>query len=272
MASKQELKARLKSIKTIKKITNAMQMIANAKLFKTKKEMLKNKEYANELYDVVCEIVQSYPNLESQYLALNQNSVTLYIVYSSDLGMCGGYNSKIQSYLKQHIKEQDQIILIGKKAKKEFRQHKILNSYSSDNFDFNCAKEIGELAIKLFLDQVIGQVIVVYTEFVNNMTFEPTSVILLPFKAQKTKFNSELLFEPDPLSIIEELIPLMVNNMIYTTYLRSKSSEHGARRFAMEKASDNALELEEKITLKYNQTRQQAITQEITEIVAGSNN
>lgn len=273
MASQQLLKQRIKSIKVINKITKAMQMIASAKLVKMRKQLNENLSYANGIKEVVDDIIFNAKGIENKFLKENKSNRSFVICFSNDLGMCGSYTSKLNNYLKNKLKDDDIFVLVGYKSFSLFENRNLLSTYDSDSFKHNNALEIGNVALSKFLSKEVGSIKIIYTEFINNMNFEPKEICLLPYENNKDrkKTKQEIIFEPNVDDILNNLIPLMLNNLIYSTYLRSKTSEQAARRLAMENASDNAEELKEELTLTYNQARQQAITQEITEIVAGSN-
>lgn len=273
MANQQLLKQRIKSIKVINKITKAMQMIASAKLVKMRKQLNENLSYANGIKEVVDDILFNVRGVENKFLKEINNQRNFVICFSNDLGMCGAYTSKLNNFLKSKINNEDLFVLVGYKSFGLFQDKKLLKVYDSDDFKHNNAIEIGNLAISKYLSQEVGSIKIIYTEFINNMNFEPRQVCLLPYEKnlEREKIKQEIIFEPNANEILDHLIPLMLNNLVYSTYLRSKTSEQAARRLAMENASDNAEELREELTLTYNQARQQAITQEITEIVAGSN-
>ena len=149
---------------------------------------------------------------------------------------------------------------------------------SSDRLSFSELKEVMESCINMYQDGKVGTVQILYTKFVNTMTFTPDIDVLLPcvlvkkekVKEKSSKLPVETLFEPDASSILDSLIPMMVTNVAYSNWMESTTSEQGSRRVAMKTASDNADDLSSSLQLEYNKARQAAITQEITEIVGGS--
>ncbi|MDY6062329.1 MAG: ATP synthase F1 subunit gamma [Erysipelotrichaceae bacterium] len=273
MAGKQLLKQRIKSITTIRKITKAMEMIANAKLLKTRHLMENNREYSNCIKDTVNDILAGSVAVNNQYLEKNNSPKSAIIIMANNLGMCGGYTAKINAKVLEIVNQDDVLYLVGNKGVNNLINHgyQITSLLSSDGFEFKDAVNISEEVLAKYRNKEIGSVKVVYTEFVNSGTFEPMVMNLLPYiPIKENTKHQEIIYEPNADTILDDLIPMMVTNMIYSTFMRAKTAEQGARRLAMESASDNADELKEKLTLSYNQARQQSITQEITEIVAGA--
>lgn len=275
--SKQKLKSRINSINTTKKITKAMQLIAQVKLQKQRMHMEKNREYSNILKSTVNEIISRNKHSENKFLQEKSATAKLTFLFSSDMGLCGGYNSNMLKLVDTVIRKDDPIIVIGRKQRSWLisRGYNILNNeISSDNIDYETLKPFGNLGIEKYLNNEISGIQVLYTEFVNTVTFEPKLETLLPCielgEKKYRAYNVETLFEPDENSILDELIPMMIHNVLYSTWIQTKTAEQGSRRLAMESATDNAEELSEKLLLKYNQARQAAITQEITEIVSGA--
>ena len=275
--NKQKLKGRINSINSTKKITSAMELIAKVKLQKQRLFMEKNREYASILKGTVNEIISRNPNSENHYLMEKSAPAKLTYIFSSDMGLCGGYNSNMLKLVETVIKKEDPIILIGKKQRSWLLNrgfNVINNEISSDNIDYELLKALANIGIEMFLNNEISGIQMLYTEFVNTVTFDPKLETLLPcLECGEVKYrtkNVETIFEPDEDTILNEIMPMMIHNVLYSTWIQTKTAEQGSRRLAMETATDNAEELSEKLLLKYNQARQAAITQEITEIVSGA--
>lgn len=280
--SRQALRTRIKSVQSTRKITKAMEMIANAKLVRSRSKMEANREYAQKLQDTVDEIVMNNPDAESQYVVKTDNLHKVTIVFASDLGLCGGYNANVMKMANEVLEKEDPIYVIGTSLYSQFKEkgYHVLNDeiISSDKLTFSELKEVMESCINMYQDGKAGTVQILYTKFVNTMTFTPDIDVLLPcvlVKKEKVKEKSnklpvETLFEPDASSILDSLIPMMVTNVAYSNWMESTTSEQGSRRVAMKTASDNADDLSSSLQLEYNKARQAAITQEITEIVGGS--
>ena len=270
--SKQAIKNRIRSINATKKITSAMELLANVKLQKHRNLMSKNSEYALVLKNTLGNIVASNPDIENKFIVKRTSDRHLVFVFSSDLGLCGGYNSNMMKTL-ESIRA-DEIILVGTHQYSWLvnRGYNVINDMvSSDSVNFNDLKRLANIAIEKYLNNEIGHIEVVYTKFINTVSFNSEVVELLPLADNDVKpSNVETLFEPDCDTILNDLVPMMVHNLLYSLLLETKTSEQASRRLAMENATDNATELNDKLVLAYNQARQSAITQEITEIIGGA--
>lgn len=270
--SKQAIKNRIRSINATKKITSAMELLANVKLQKHRNLMSKNSEYALVLKNTLGNIVASNPDIENKFIVKRTSDRHLVFVFSSDLGLCGGYNSNMMKTL-ESIRA-DEIILVGTHQYSWLinRGYNVINDMvSSDSVNFNDLKRLANIAIEKYLNNEIGHIEVVYTKFINTVSFNSEVVELLPLADNNIKpSNVETLFEPDCDTILNDLVPMMVHNLLYSLLLETKTSEQASRRLAMENATDNATELNDKLVLAYNQARQSAITQEITEIIGGA--
>lgn len=276
--SKQALRSRIKSVNSTRKITKAMEMIANAKLFRLRNKMESNRIYAKKLEGTVKDIVQNTIELDNPLLVPNGVDKKFVIVFCSDLGLCGGYNQNVLKKIKEVVNKDDLVYLVGsslnsalKEAGYEPENKEIIHT---DTLSFQDLKEIVETGVEKYLNKEVGGVDIIYTQFINTMTFETEVDTLLPFSVKKEKKEEheqiETLFEPDPAIILDYLVPLMISNVAYSDWMESAVSEQGSRRMAMKTATDNADELSEELLLEYNKARQAAITQEITEIVGGS--
>lgn len=278
--SRQALRSRIRSINNTRKITKAMEMIANAKLVRQRNKMEANREYTSILQSTVNEIVAENPYVESKYLIKNTSPHTVTIVFCSDLGLCGAYNGNILKKAMEKLSTDDPVIVIGTSQYHAFEENgfHILNDIpvSCDQMDFQQLKRFVNMAVEKYLNGEAGKVQLLYTRFVNTMTFQPEMNQLLPCvingeKKKQEGEHQETLFEPNAEAILDELIPMMIQDTAYSCWMESSTSEQGSRRVAMKTASDNADDLTDKLQLAYNKVRQAAITQEITEIVSGSN-
>ena len=274
--SKQKLKTRIRSIKSTKKITQAMNLIANSKLLKMRSRMEKNREYAGVLLDTLQAILADNKDMDNPYLKKKSSTKTLTIVFSSDLGLCGGYNSNMLKFAEENIACDEPVMVIGNKGRGwlSSRGYNIINEYiNSDDLDYAESAKLMNRAIDMYLNNEIGRIQVIYTRFKNTITFIPQCKTLIPVdmtEGKREKSDQETIFEPGAEEVCNQLIPMALKAVLYSLWLETKTSEQASRRAAMESATDNAEELEDKFTLQYNQARQAAITQEITEIVAGA--
>ncbi len=273
--NKAAIKARIKSVNATKKITGAMEVVSNVKLQKQSNQMRRNREYASVLKSVMARILSREIDLDNVFLKENGVDKTLYFVFYSDLGLCGGFNTNLTKYLRDFVKKDDYIYSLGTKEYTSLKKegYNLLNQLTElDPLTYLDIKKLADSAIEKYRRGEIGKIAVIYTSFINNVTFEPHLDVVLPCLSNEEFVDDgkELLIEPDANQVLNSLIPLYVENEIFARFLENKTSEQGARRFAMENATDNANELTEKLTLAYNQARQAAITQEITEIVSGA--
>lgn len=276
----QSIKRRIKSVESTKKITKAMQLVATSKLQKTRKQLEELKPYYSMVQETVAEILASNKNLiDNPYLKENPQGKTVYIAMTSSLGLCGGYNANVLKTIANEIHDNDLVYMIGSKgaAYLTHRQIEFNHEYLHLNstMDFReIVRLVGELT-QMYRDQEISKIKIIYTQFVNNLTFTPRVITLLPVDTADftdievtKKFT---IFEPSPSDVLNHLIPMYLQSVIYGYLVESVTSENASRRVSMENATDNAQELIEDLLLKYNQARQTAITNEISEIVAGAN-
>ncbi len=273
--NRQALKSRIRSTQATMKITSAMELMSNSKLQRQRAMMEKNREYSTTLLNTLHHILSESDQIENKYLEKNSSDRVLTIVFSSDLGLCGGYNVNMLRYASSYMKKEDPVIVIGTKGRSwlSSRGYNVVNEYiDSDAFDVVDASRIIEKALQQVLSKEIGKIQVVYTYFKNTVTFDPRLEVLFPVEKKEGKLESkqEILFEPDANSILDSLIPMVLKSSLYSLWMETKTSEQASRRLAMENATDNAEELKDKLVLQFNQARQAAITQEITEIVAGA--
>lgn len=277
----QEIKRRIKSVESTKKITKAMELVATSKLRKTRNQLDELKPYYQGVRETCAEILASNKTIkDSAYLAENKADQDVYIVISSSLGLCGGYNANVFKAVKDVIKDDDYIYAIGNKGVHYFQRNhkgKVDTKYANLNttlsFD-DIVKLVGEVTA-MYRHKEIGSIKIVYTEFVNNLTFTPRIVTLLPIDVNEFEnieiTNKFTVFEPSSQEVLDSLIPMYLQAVIYGYLVESVTSENASRRTSMENATDNAEELTEQLLLKYNQARQTAITNEVSEIVAGAN-
>jgi len=271
--SMQNIKRRIRSIKSTMKITNAMELVATSKLQKEKTRMEHNKEYANCLYETMTKILASSDQFDNAFLKKPTFDKPLVIIVTSDTGLCGAYNTNILRFVEENLQGNEELIVIGTKGINWVRRNgkEVMQEYNSfEKVSFAQTSVIANIAIDLYRKEEISQIRILYAEYVNSMDFDPTSLVILPVEETEKKLDKEILFEPSANSILDELIPMYVRNMLYSTILRAKTSEYASRRLAMENATDNAEELTDELMLEYNQARQGAITQEITEIITGA--
>lgn len=276
----QSIKRRIKSVESTKKITKAMQLVATSKLRKTRNQLEELKPYYSMVQETVEEILESNKgNIDNAYLKENKDGQTVYIAMTSSLGLCGGYNANVFKTIAKEIQDDDIVYMIGTKGASYLShrhieyKHDYLNLNSTLDFK-EIVRLVGELT-QMYRNREISKIKIIYTEFVNNLTFTPRVVTLLPIDTSEfdniTVTNKYTVFEPDANEVLNHLIPMYLQSVIYGYLVESVTSENASRRMSMENATDNAEELIGELLLKYNQARQTAITNEISEIVAGAN-
>lgn len=274
----QQTKRRIKSVISTKKITGAMELVATAKLKVWKNKMLENRKYSEELLALMQDVVRSVKDKNFAFRKENPVSGRLYIVITSSLGLCSGYNYNIFKMVDGILTEDDEVLILGVKGGYHFRylEDRLIDAYldAGATFDYKTAKQIGEFCLKRFDEMKYRSIELIYTHYINSLTFIPKRFTLLPVVMPKNTANlhdDEIIMEPNPATILEKLVPLYLKSMLYGKVIEASVSEHASRRTAMETASDNAEEILDELTLEYNKDRQAAITQEITEIVSGAN-
>ncbi len=277
--STKEIKNRIRSMESTKQITKAMEMVAASKLRRAQAQVLSSRPYFEALYSTINDIVDSTKDLSSPYLTQRQGGKTAYIVIAGDRGLAGGYNSNVLKLVMAQIGDQDiQILPIGKKAVDYFQSHKIpvMSAAYAAAEDvtlgdcFTMAKDL----CKRYLAGELDQICVAYTNFVSVLSQTPSSLRLLPLLRQETgregTVQSDIVYEPNSEDVFAAIVPEYLGGIIYGALCESRASEQAARRTAMDSATQNAEEMIADLSLKFNRARQAAITQEITEIVAGS--
>lgn len=276
----QSIKRRMKSVESTKKITKAMQLVATSKLRKTRNQLDELKPYYSKVQETVASILKSNEGkIDNAYLKLNKEGQDVFIVITSSLGLCGGYNANVFKTVNDLVHNGDYIYTIGTKGAGYFNRRDI--KFNDTYLDLNSTldfKEIINLVSELtrkYKNNEIKTIKIIYTEFVNNLTFTPRVVTLLPVDVNEFKdieiTNKYTIFEPSENEVLNSLIPMYLQSVIYGYLVESVTSENASRRTSMENATDNAEELLGDLLLKYNQARQTAITNEISEIVAGAN-
>ena len=275
--NRQAIKARIRSVDSTKKITRAMQLVASSKLNRQKQLMEENREYANALQQLLGLVLKSTGD-NSIYLNENEGKPAYIFVITSDMGLCGAYNANIFKMIQSECKPDDRIIMIGSRGSSWIRS----KNYSveetfidlNEDDDYISLSTQMQKALNAFEKKEISSIKILYTYYKNTLTFVPTMETVLPVKRVETeekKSNAVMLFEPGKEELLGSVIPMILKSTIYSKYLESKTSEQASRRMAMENATDNAQELRDELEFAFNQARQAAITQEITEIVGGSN-
>ena len=271
------IKRRIKSVGSTKQITKAMQLVASSKLRKAKARAEQARPYFNELYKTMCEIASANTDFSTIYTVKREVKHRLFIVAAGDRGLAGGYNSNILKMAvaaHENDAEKPKIIAIGKKAGEFFakRDYDIVASYANIAEDIkpNTAQDIANLAIDMFANGEVDEVVVFYTMFVSSMSQEPHSMSVLPMDTVELEDYGVMTYDPSPEAVFNRIVPRFTASLIQCAVVESYASEQGARRTAMENATDNADAMTENLSLLYNRARQSSITTEIIDIVSGA--
>ncbi|REB05893.1 F0F1 ATP synthase subunit gamma [Sporosarcina sp. BI001-red] len=280
MASLREVEQRIKSTKSTRQITKAMQMVSASKLSRAEANAKKFVPYMDKIEEVVGSIAAASQNSAHPMLVTRPVKKTGYIIVTSDRGLVGGYNANILRKAKRAIEarhaSKDEIVLfvIGSKGTDFFRRLGFQVEESlvgvSDHPSFEEIKNIANKAVGMFTEGNYDELYLYYNHFVSAISNEATERKLLPLTdLEPSGVSSSYEFEPSAEVILESLLPQYAESLIFGAVLDGKASEHASSMTAMKTATDNATDLIDDLTLVFNRARQAAITQEITEIVAG---
>lgn len=271
------IKRRIKSVGSTRQITKAMQLVASSKLRKAKARAEQARPYFNELYKTMCEIASANTDFSTIYTVKREIKRRLFIVIAGDRGLAGGYNSnilKMASAAHADDAAKPKIIAIGKKAVEYFskRDYDMVASYANiaEEIKPNMAQDIANLAIDLFAAGEVDEVSVFYTMFVSSMSQEPQSMKILPMETVELEDYGVMTYDPSPEAVFNRIVPKFTASLLQCAVVESYASEQGARRTAMENATDNADAMTENLSLLYNRARQSSITTEIIDIVSGA--
>ena len=287
MPSLDDLKKRIKSVKSTQKITKAMKMVAAAKLKKAQENAEKGRPYSEKLQNIILNLTKSISegtNAPKLLVGNGKNKVYLCVVITADRGLCGGFNSNICKLAKKHFKDilkegkELKIITVGSKGhdqiKTEYSKYIIEKKSFKEKkqISFNEANEIGKKIIELYEQEQFDKCFIFYNNFKNVITQIPQAEQIIPtFIKKDTKENLfSYEFEPDEDEILEDLLPKNVSVQIFKAFLENAASEQGSRMTAMDNATRNAGDLVDKLTINYNRSRQASITKELIEIISGA--
>ncbi len=282
-----EVRNRIKSVQSTQQITKAMKMVSAAKLRRAQDGITQMRPYAQKLQQMLGNIVSNSDGSVNLSLAAERpvNKV-LIILVTSDRGLCGGYNSNLiklakqlirEKYAAQHAKGEVTVLPIGKKGYEHFSKNgfKVYDRFWDmfTGLSFEKVQAAAGYAMQTFSNKEVDAVEIVYSEFKNAATQRFVSEQFLPVQkvvAKEGQKKADFIFEPAKETLINELMPKILNTQLFKAVLDAHASEHGARMTAMDKASDNANELLKSLKISYNRARQAAITTELTEIVSGA--
>lgn len=284
MASAQDLRKRIKSVKNTQQITKAMKMVASARLRRAQSKAQATAPYAQKLAQIMRNIAGSVEEFEHPLLAVRPVRKTGYLIIGGDKGLAGPFTSNLMKYvmnlLAERPKDSYAVVAVGRKPYEHLKHRGIpvVGSHQgfSDKPSFEKAAEITKEVAALFAEEKVDEVILIYTHFVNSFVQEVRSQQLLPAQVESgqgetPEVQTEYIFVPDGATIFAELLPKVLEVTVYNGLLQSAASELGARMTAMTSATDNAKALIDTLDLEYNKLRQSGITNEISEIVGGAN-
>ncbi len=275
--STKDIKNRIRSMESTKQITKAMEMVAASKLRHAQAQVLNARPYFEILYSTIAEIAASGSDFSSPYLEKRESGKVLYIVIAGDRGLAGGYNSNILKLVMSQMQGKDVTVLpIGRKSLDFFRSRNIpvlteAHSVAAEVSIGDCFSA-AKLLCQAYLAGQFDHIYVAYTGFVSVLSQTPATLQLLPLvpSASDKAASTDIIYEPSQEEVLDAIIPEYLGGLLYGALCESRASEQAARRTAMDSATQNAEDMIADLSLKYNQARQAAITQEITEIVAGS--
>ena len=291
MPSLDDLKKRIKSVKSTQKITKAMKMVAAAKLRKAQENAEKGRPYSQKMQNIILNLTKSISDPENApklLVGTGKDQVYLCVVLTADRGLCGGFNSNICKLAKTNFKKllsegkEIKIITVGSKGldqiKREYGKYVIKKFSFKDKkqISFNEAELVGKEIIELFNKNEFDKCIIFYNNFKNVITQIPQAQQIIP--AEKIESNDKdkkeeklsYEFEPDEDEILEDLLPKNISTQVFKALLENAASEQGSRMTAMDNATRNAGDLVDKLTINYNRSRQASITKELIEIISGA--
>ncbi len=285
MANLKEVRTRIASVSSTQQITSAMKMVSAAKFRRAQNAIIGMRPYAAQLNDIIADI-DTGDGVATPYHAQRPAQSVVLVVVTSNKGLCGAFNSNVLKLANQRIAHWRaegaalRLVCIGKKASEQLSRQKDLKVASYDELldspSFDAIATLADTLMADFVDKSIDRVEVVYNQFRNSIAQDLVCEQWLPVGAGGTKerggrkAGNDYIFEPSKEEILREMIPLTLRSTFYRMILDSLAAEHGARMTAMQKATDNATELLKDLRLSYNKARQAAITNEIIEIVSGS--
>ena len=288
MASLDDLKKRIASVKSTQKITKAMKMVAAAKLRKAQESAEKGRPYSEKMNNVILNLSSGISDKENAPKLLSgtgNDKVHLCVVMTSDRGLCGGFNSNIikkaKSYFSKILSEGKElkIITVGSKGNDQLKRmygDKIIENISfkeSKNANYFDADKVGKIVIDKFENSEFDICTIFYNQFKNVITQIPQAQQIIPLNNEdvgKNTSQESYEFEPDEDEILGNLLPKNISTQIFKAMLENSASEQGARMSAMDNATRNAGEMVDKLTIEYNRSRQAAITKELIEIISGA--
>ncbi len=259
-----QLRTRIKSVDSTLHLTKAMGLVASSKIRRASDRMAKAKEYSSALTETVEQLSTYEECKKSPYMTVREGDRLCLVVIAGDRGLAGGYNANVFRFMNNYTGAH--IIPVGKRACERFGGKMLY----AEKFTFSDAKEITDTVCREFTEGKFDKFGIVYTKYHSLMSQETSIKWLLPLEASKNAVSASAIFEPDEITVLNAIIPEYISGCIISCVKESFACEVAARRVAMDSAGKNAQEMIDRLGLEYNRARQGTITQEITEIVAGS--
>jgi len=287
MPSLDDLKKRIKSVKSTQKITKAMKMVAAAKLRRAQESAEKGRPFSEKMNNIILNLSNSISDKDnaSKFLVgTGKNATHLCIVITADRGLCGGFNTNIcrkaRNYFDKILKENKTLKIFAVGSKGHDQLKRIYGKYIVEKVNFKGFKKItyeeaehvGKIIIKLFNESQFDVCKIFYNKFKNVITQIPQEQQLIPIESKKKEkvLDSFYEFEPEENEILNDLLPRNISTQIFKAFLENAASEQGSRMTAMDNATRNAGDLVDRLTINYNRSRQAAITKELIEIISGA--
>lgn len=276
MAGLNDVKTRIASVKSTRQITKAMNLVSTIKYKKAKGNTEHIRKYLEEYRELV-QNIYNYRIERAQCELTEKREIrkSLALVISSDRGLCAAYNSSIIKHVISSISGKNtSIITVGNVGRDFFRKegYSLVKSYENitDTVEYHEARSIALNIMRMYRNREIDEVVVYYNNFISTIKYIPTELVLLPLTFEATKGDSNYIYEPSPTESFDAIAAGYVVNRLYKILLEASASEHSSRMTAMSSATDNADKMIEELTMQYNRARQASITNEISEIVGGT--
>jgi len=279
MASVQDIRRRIKSVKSIQQITKAMKMVASARLRRAQERANASRPYTEKIREILASVAGGSSDVAHPLLAVREVQRSGFVILGADKGLAGAYTANLIREVLPYVKDKEnlELIAVGRKINDYFRRrnYKIGQQFSgfSERPSFQNAVALASEVAKAYTSGQYDEVYLAYTKFHSPIHHEPTVIKLLPIEntsTEDTKVSGEYIFEPSAEEVLNLLLPKYLETVIFGALVQAAASELGARMAAMGSATDNAQELISKLVLNYNKVRQANITREISEIVGGA--
>lgn len=275
-----DIKRRIRSIRNTRQITKGMELVAAAKLRKARNRFEETRAYFETVVSTVRDIAAGSSSGKNPFLEEREVKRELFIVVTSDRGLCGGYNVNVIKEVISRLEDGKEyaFIAVGRRGRDYLRArgYELAGDYAgiSESPQYADARQIGDIAAGMFREGRVDRVSIAYTRFVSTISQEPRVMTLLPVAAGENEAQGKtediMTYEPSPEAVLETLIPMYVHGSVFGALVEASASEQAARRMAMESATGNANKMIDELILSYNRARQEIITREISEIVGGA--